>query len=107
MVAGGSFGCLRRRHRCVTGLFLSAPGVGLAATAGRHDPPPDSSAPKVLLDLRAKLLSTPREQAKADLGRFRALCDDEGYPLVGNVANKGERVQPSEICAEVRKAAPK
>src|SRR5262245_32338230 len=96
-----------RRHRFATVLLLSAPGVGLAATAGRHEPPPDSAAPKALLDLRAKLLSTPRDQAKADLGRFRAICDDEGYPLVGNVANKGERVQPSEICAEVRKAAPR
>src|SRR5215813_10329749 len=94
-----------RRHRFVTVLLLSAPGVGLAATPARHAPPPDSAAPKALLDLRARLLSTPRDEAKRDLGRFRALCDPEGYPLVGNVANKSERVQPSELCATLRKTS--
>jgi len=87
------------KHRFVGVLLLAAPGVGFAGTAA----PPDSAAPKALLDLRAKLLSTPREEAKRDLGKFRALCDDAGYPLVGNIANKGDRVQPSEVCATLRK----
>jgi len=89
-----------RKHRFLTMLLLSAPAVGFAGT-----PPPDSAAPKALLDLRARLLSTPRDEAKRDLGRFRALCDAEGYPLVGNVANKSERVQPSELCATLRKTS--
>lgn len=88
-----------RKHRLLTALLLSAPAVGFA----KAPPPPDSAAPKALLDLRAKLLSTPKDDAKHDVGKFRALCDDEGYPLVGNIANKSERLQPSEVCATLRK----
>jgi hypothetical protein len=66
-------------------------------------PPPDSEAPKRLLELRAKLHAAGRDRAWADLRQYRPLCDASGYPLVGNVASKGEGYQPSEFCAEVRK----
>jgi len=45
-----------------------------------------------------------RERALGEMPRFRALCDAEGYPLVGNIANKQRLFQPSQFCAEVRKA---
>ncbi len=95
---------MTRKHRILVVALLSAPLGGLAAAAPARTPPPDAAVPKALLDLRAKLLSTEREQAKADPGRFRALCDSEGYPLVGNIANKTNRYQPSELCADLRQA---
>jgi hypothetical protein len=97
---------MTRKNKILTIVLLSAPLAG-AAGAWPHKPPADSDAPKALLDLRAKLLGTPPEQARTQVDRFRALCDADGYPLVGNVANKGDRVQPSELCAEVRQAPKK
>jgi hypothetical protein len=97
---------MTNKHRILVVALLGAPLAGTAA-AWPHKPPPDSAAPKALLDLRAKLLSTERAQAKAEPGPFRALCDDDGYPLVGNVANKGSRYQPSELCADLQKAQKK
>jgi hypothetical protein len=38
------------------------------------------------------------------MSTFRPLCDADGYPLVGNIANKRGVYQPSKFCAEVRKA---
>jgi hypothetical protein len=78
---------------------LASPGEG-----ARRPPPPDDQAPRELLELRGKLLKAGRVQAKADIGRFRALCDQDGYPLVGNIANKSNMYQPSELCSDVRKA---
>jgi hypothetical protein len=98
---------MTKRHRILLVALLASPLNGLAAAspARDHQPPPDTAVPKALLDLRARLLSTERAQAQGDAGRFRALCDDDGYPLVGNIANKAGRYQPSELCADVRKAA--
>jgi hypothetical protein len=44
-----------------------------------------------------------REKAQMAVARFRPLCDQEGYPLVGNVASKGDMYQPSQFCSDVRK----
>ena len=95
------------RNRILAILLLSAGGAAGSSPDAQRKPPPDSAVAPALLDLRAKLLGTPRDQARADPGRFRALCDDDGYPLVGNIAQKAGRYQPSELCADVRKAAKK
>jgi hypothetical protein len=96
---------MTHKHRILAVILLAAPAA--AAWPGRHEPPPDSAARPELLKLRGELLGTDREVARKDAGRFRALCDADGYPLVGNIANKAERYQPSELCADVRKAARK
>jgi hypothetical protein len=74
------------------------------ASAAAPPPPPDASAAPALLALRTQLLQTPRAEAKAQLATFRPLCDRDGYPLVGNVASKGNVDQPSQVCSYVRDA---
>ena len=39
--------------------------------------------------LNQQLSGAPLESALADHARFRCLCDDKGYPLVGNINSKG------------------
>lgn len=68
-------------------------------------PRPDGDLPKALVELRSELYRKGAAAAVADPARFRALCDREGYPLVGNVANKGAMYTVAEHCATVRKAA--
>jgi hypothetical protein len=57
-----------------------------------------------MLDLRGELLRGGRDKAQADVSKFRALCDKDGYPLVGNLANKPDMYQPSQFCSDIRKA---
>ncbi len=83
---------------------LASPGGGGGAGGGERRPPPDDKAPRELIALRQNLLRTGAERARKDMSRFRALCDADGYPLVGNLANKEGVYQPSQFCAEVRKA---
>jgi len=80
-----------------------APSVVVAAVSA-----PPSAAPSVdvkLLSLSGELTSLDRDKALAKLEHFRPLCDDRGYPLVGNLPSKGmsNGLHPSEFCAEVRK----
>lgn len=90
------------KRTVLTVLLLSAtPAV---AAASPRTPPPDKSVPRVLLDLRSELFQAGRDKAVARMSKFRPLCDKDGYPLVGNVAVKGELYQPSQFCAAVRKA---
>jgi hypothetical protein len=82
------------------------------ATAIPSGAPVASGAPEdpKLVALREDLANTKRDQALAKTERFRPLCDKDGYPLVGNLVRKapGEPgLEPSELCAEVRKAQPK
>ena len=65
----------------------------------------EADLPKEIVALRAELYSNGSAAAQANPARFRALCDREGYPLVGNVANKGAMYTVREHCAAVRKAA--
>jgi len=58
---------------------------------------------KPLLELRAQLLHAGRDKAQVQVSTFRPLCDKDGYPLVGNIANKGDMYQPSQFCSDVRK----
>ncbi len=68
-------------------------------------PPPDAQVPVAIRELRAALASTALNVALQQ-PRFRPLCDEDGYPLVGNIATKGRVTQPSELCASVRRAKP-
>jgi hypothetical protein len=77
------------------------PTLLLVATPAFAKPPPDAQAPEALIELRAEMFEAGREQALQQMPRFRALCDAEGYPLVGNAVRKGEVFQPSQFCAEV------
>jgi hypothetical protein len=91
-----------RKHHILTVLLLSA--APAAASPDAHEPPPDSKASKQMLDLRMDLIRAGRDKAQSDVSRFRPLCDKDGYPLVGNMANKSNVYQPSKFCSDVRKA---
>lgn len=67
-----------------------------------RSPPPDAQAPAALLALRSELKDTALNVALQQ-PRFRPLCDEDGYPLVGNIASKGTFTQPSAYCASVRR----
>ncbi len=58
--------------------------------------------PPELVELRSELFEAGREQALEQIPRFRALCDAEGYPLVGNAVRKTDVFQPSQFCEAVR-----
>lgn len=93
---------MARKHTILTALLLSsAPAV---ASPPPRTPPPDAQASKELIELRQQLVRAGHDKARADLGRFRSLCDKDGYPLVGNIANKSNTYQPSQFCADVRKS---
>jgi hypothetical protein len=85
-------------------LFSAAPLVTTACVDEGSAPVSDSDAPAELLTLRGELVQTERDQALARQDHFRPLCDEQGYPLVGNVATKVPPVgfQPSEFCEKVR-----
>jgi hypothetical protein len=92
---------MARKHTILTALLLSsAPAV---ASPPPRTPPPDSQVSKEMRELRVHLLRAGHDKARADIGRFRSLCDKDGYPLVGNIANKSNMYQPSQFCADVRK----
>jgi hypothetical protein len=84
---------MARTHQLLTVLVLSS----------SHAPPDDADAPRALLELRGDLIKTGRDKARSEPGRFRALCDQDGYPLVGNLVGKRGVYQPSEFCGDVRK----
>jgi hypothetical protein len=74
----------------------------LASTPVFAKPPPDDKAPEALIELRSELFEAGKDQALKQMPRFRALCDEDGYPLVGNAVRKNEVFQPSQFCAAVR-----
>ncbi len=90
-----------------------------APTATALEPPAPSaqalvapSRPEVdnreLHPLRDELLGAKPSQVIAGAAHFRPLCDNDGYPLVGNVApgkSMHQVTQPSAFCATVRKEA--
>ena len=92
---------MARTHQLLTVLLLSASPAGASPAA--QTPPDDAHAPKALIDLRGELISAGRDKAQAGVTRFRALCDANGYPLVGNMVGKRGVYQPSEFCSDVRK----
>jgi hypothetical protein len=90
------------RHRLATLILLSS--TVASASPDAHRPPPDEKVKPALLQMRTELRAMSHDDAVKALPRFRALCDAEGYPLVGNIATKGEddRIQPSEACRLLR-----
>jgi hypothetical protein len=92
---------LTRTRTLIPILLLVSPPV----LAG--GPPPDDQAPKQLIELRSELFEAGEAKALEQMPRFRALCDDQGYPLVGNAVRKNEVFQPSQFCAAVRSASNK
>lgn len=90
-----------------------------AVVSGNETPPPPlPPGPKASLHpdhkaqlntLLAQMLDAPKADVDAQTSHFRPLCDDLGYPLVGNVQRKGspEGYQPSEFCAQVRAKKPR
>jgi len=90
------------RHRIATLIVLSS--TVAAASPDAHRPPSDDKVKPALLQLRTELRALTHENAVKALPRFRALCDADGYPLVGNIATKGEddRIQPSQACRLLR-----
>ena len=84
----------------------------LSAPPATKSPPHDDDVSVQLLDLREELVYVGRDGAQKDRPHFRALCDAEGFPLVGNVLPKDDDCsvtvpqaplyQPSDFCEEIR-----
>ena len=51
--------------------------------------------------LNQELANTYRPLTHAELAHFAALCDDQGYPLVGNIVSKGNYTA-SDVCKTLR-----
>jgi hypothetical protein len=89
------------------GMRIVIATVLLSSTAmagADRKPPKDADAPPALIELRKNLYAAKPTDALADKPRFRALCDAEGYPLVGNLRDKGITLTVADFCGEVRKA---
>lgn len=84
----------------------AAPSAPEAATPAPPRPRPESNDP-ALLALSEELYATKRSSAMAQPARFRPLCDQDGYPLVGNLNRKSASpgYQPSAFCGELRQPA--
>jgi hypothetical protein len=62
---------------------------------GKGEPTPTPTPTPTACDkdaLNVALSDQPLESAVADHGKYRCLCDDKGYPLVGNINGKGTKV---------------
>lgn len=58
--------------------------------------------PQQLEPLNQELSATPYDQAMANRSHFAPLCDDRGYPLVGNIVSKTSGTTASTFCAALR-----
>jgi hypothetical protein len=63
---------------------------------------PDGEQPENLLRLRSELYRADELTLHASHAKFRALCDANGYPVVGNVASKSMRHDVTSYCEDVR-----
>ena len=80
--------------------LVSSPAVAPPAT-----PPAiksDDTQPENMLRLRSDLYRASELELNVAHAKFRALCDENGYPVVGNVASKSMRHDVSSYCQEVR-----
>lgn len=77
------------------------PAAAVPTSTAPADP---DAGPTALLELRGELYRGGRAAVQAAPARFRALCDAEGYPLVGNIASKGVSYGVRDHCADVRAA---
>jgi hypothetical protein len=78
-------------------------GSGKTTPAAAPAPAPEASP--ALHTLSAELEQVGRQGALANLKRFRPLCDERGFPLVGNMVRKGPPAEyrVSTFCSDVRK----
>ncbi len=79
--------------------------VGLPAAAPPYVAPipaADAAQPRERLELRNELYQAGNHDRAIGEARFRALCDEHGYPLVGNVSGKSMRYDVSAYCTDVR-----
>ncbi|CAN5875126.1 hypothetical protein BH11MYX2_BH11MYX2_34180 [soil metagenome] len=90
------------RSRRIVPLVLLSVLAPAAVSANPHQPPPDAKVSRALLALRDELHAGGKEAVEKAPTKFRPLCDAEGYPLVGNINDKGVRLQPSQLCADLR-----
>ena len=107
--AGCSEPAAERPHAEVAASPVSPQTMGAAASSAETAAPerPMSTSP-ALLALQGELSDLQPDAALAQQARFRPLCDAEGYPLVGNLREKGVRIEASAFCADVRaKKAPR
>jgi hypothetical protein len=78
--------------------------IGKPKPATQPPPPPQPQPqPVPACDrdaLNAELSGTGPEPALAEHAHFRCLCDDKGYPLVGNINSKG--LTASAFCSALR-----
>jgi hypothetical protein len=95
---------MRPRQKLAAVLLFSTAVTGCITDDDmKSEPQPQQQLDDAALtDLRDELLETPAVEAVERMDHFRPLCDDQGYPLVGNVATKSIGMQPSQFCAEVR-----
>ena len=64
------------------------------------DASPDATSACDLNALNVELSNVILDEAVANHAHFRCLCDDKGYPLVGNINAKGAKA--SDLCAALR-----
>lgn len=99
-------------HRCMLRKTYTILAVAFTATAcgGVVElPETDSSQGQLSGDqaecdeemLNAELSGTSLAEAVANRAHFRCLCDDDGYPLVGNINGKAVTTA-SEFCGALR-----
>lgn len=63
---------------------------------------PDDEQPESVMRLRSELYRADELTLGVSHAKFRALCDANGYPVVGNVASKSMRHDVSSYCEDVR-----
>ena len=91
--------------------FCNAIAPGAPSTPSASSPPPtqptqptqQTPAPTQACDrdaLNKDLSNVILQDALTQVNRFRCLCDDQGYPLVGNINSKGTTA--SAFCAALK-----
>ena len=100
--------------RSLIPIFLFTSTTAQAADAV-PPPPPDAEVAPELIQLRGDMAELTAQQVLQNKSHFRPLCDEQGYPLVGNLLPKEPDdsmqgyvapYQPSQFCAEVRADKP-
>ena len=89
----------------ILAVALTATACGVAVETSEPDSSKEQlSGGQVECDaqaLNAELSGTLLDAAVANRAHFRCLCDDEGYPLVGNINGKAVTTA-SEFCGALR-----
>lgn len=83
---------------------LSILAVVLSTACGpgpEAEPPGPKLGPADLDQLNQELANTYHPLTRAEMLHFAPLCDDRGYPLVGNIASKSNYTA-SEVCTALR-----